>query len=297
MTEDIDVEVRKHPHVLVTDGNYLMQRSNYAYKDLAISKDQHSGIVYGYIKFFVEYLTKYKPDYMIPLFDNGRSSYRTSISKHYKENRGEKSKDMLVQMKACREFLRLAGWTPYMEKNVEADDLAAKVSNELCNDYFVELLSVDHDWKQLTKENVIVIRPGIRGKSDEIVTHKKATEELGLPVERWPEIAAIAGDPGDGIYGLKGYGYKKALKLIKKYGNLMIACTKEPILIDNAATILGNYKMTILDGTVSTSDVPLKENKVEDCKEKIYDNDEVLDFCDRWHLASFKRQIKEHSLY
>lgn len=292
-----DVEYRKKPHVLATDGNYLMQRANYAYSKLAISDTQHSGIVYGYINFFVEYLDRYRPDYMIPLFDNGRSSYRTAISKDYKANRPKKSDDMLVQMNACREFLKLAGWTPYVEKNVEADDLAAKVAKDLSNDYFVELLSVDHDWKQLTKENVIVIRPGTKGKADEYVNYEKASEELGLPAERWAEIAAIAGDPGDGVYGLPRYGYARSRKLIEKWGTLWKACLNEPILVKNSSLILNNYKMTVLDGSIPSEDIPLEANKVEDVREKVYDNDAVLDFCDRWHLVSFKNKILEHSLY
>ena len=295
MTED--KEYRKKPHVMATDGNYLMQRANAAYRELAISEDQHSGIVYGYINYFCSYLTKYRPDYMIPLFDNGRSSYRTSINSDYKSNRPKKSDDMMNQMNACREFMTLAGWTPYVEKNVEADDLAAKVAKELEGDYFIELLSPDHDWRQLTSESVIVIKPGTKGKGDEYINYDKATEMLGFPAERWAEIAAIAGDPGDGVIGLPRYGYGRSIKLLNKWGDLWTACNNEPILKENASRVLSNWKMTVLDGTVPSSDIPLEQNRVEDVREKIYDNKAVLDFCDRWHLVSFKKKILERSLY
>ena len=287
----------KKPHVMAIDSNNFMMRANYAYKELSVD-NQPSGMVYGYIKLVQQYVNKYKPDYFIPLFDNGRSKYRTSIDANYKGNRGDKDEAMVVQMKACREFMRLAGWTPYMEQNTEADDLAAKVAKDCSKDNFVMLVSADHDWQQLVREcSVIHIKPGIRGNSDKIITHDKLQEDWGFPPERWPELAAIMGDGGDNVIGLKGYGWKKSMKLIAKYGDLWTACTKEPVLIDNASQILKNYELTKLDGTVPTKPVPLEQNRTSDVEPKAYDNDELLDFCDRWHLASIRKQLEQHEFW
>lgn len=286
------------PRVLAIDGNNFMMRANYAFSDLTLDDGTKSGVVHGYIKLMRTFVNKHTPDYFIPLFDYGRSSYRTSLADNYKGNRTAKSDELVVQMKACREFLRLAGLTPYVERNVEADDLAAKVAMDCSDDNFVMLVSADHDWTQLTREGKVVhIKPGMRGNADKVCTHDAESEAMGIPVERWPEVAAIMGDGGDNVIGLKGYGWKKSLKLILKYGDVWTACTKDEKLIAHAKQILTNYELTKLDGSVPTKPVPLEQNNMSRVRELIYDNEEVLDFCDRWQLASVKEAIERHEFW
>lgn len=282
--------------VLVTDGNNFMMRANYAYKELTLKSGQKSGMVYGYIKLLQNYVTKYVPDYVIPLFDSGRSSYRTSICADYKGTRPEKSYEMLTQMRACREATSLLGFEPYIEENVEADDLAAKVAKD-CKDKFVMLVSTDHDWQQLVKDKkVIQIKPGMRGASDEVVEYTVLKEAWGWEPERWAEIAAIMGDPGDNVIGIRGYGWKKSLTLLKKYGDLWSACRQDATLASNASRVLDNYKLTKLDGTVATIDVPIKSNKLSKAKDNL-DKDKFIDFCDKWELNSIKEQIENDSFW
>lgn len=287
----------KRKHVMAIDSNFLMMRADSVFSELSTKDGRKSGIVYGYIRAFVDFLTIYNPDYYIPLFDHHHSRFRSTINAGYKKNRKEKPAYMIEEMAACREFVRLAGWTPYREYEVEADDLAAKIAKELSSKYLVQLVSVDHDWQQLTGDNVFVIRPGMYGKADQIVSYSDASEKIGLPAERWPEIAAIQGDIGDNVIGIDGYGPKRSLNLIKKYGNLWNACTKDEKLKANSKRILDNYRMTVLDGTVAEKPIPLEDNRVESVKNKIYDNDEIMDFLNRWGMDSIKEKVKEHELW
>ena len=288
---------RKQEHVMAIDSNFLMMRSDSVFSDLRTNDGRKSGILYGYIMSFVNFLTVYNPDYYIPLFDYHHSKFRASINPKYKANRKEKPREMVEQMAACREFIRLAGWTPYREEGVEADDLAAKIAKELQGDYVVQLVSVDHDWRQLTGEGVFIVRPGMYGHADKVVTYEEASEELGIPVERWPEIAAIQGDPGDNVIGIDGFGPKKSMKMIVKYGDLWRACAKDPKLKPHAKQVLENYRMTVLDGSVPTRPIPLDQNRVSEVKEKVYDNDEIIDFLNRWDMDKVKDKVLKHELW
>lgn len=290
-------KAKKLEKVMAIDSNYLMMRSNWSFDSLKTEDGRPSGILYGYISAFTEYLSEYNPDYYIPLFDFRHSTYRASVNPAYKANRKPKSKEMVAQMNACREFVRLAGWTPYREKGVEADDLAAKISYTLRGRYLVQLVSVDHDWRQLTADNVYVVRPRNGGLSDEVISYEKATDELGLPAERWAEIAAIMGDPGDNVIGVNGYGPARSKKMILKYGDLWTACAKDEKLRKHAKQVTDNYLMTKLDGTIPKRPIPLEQNKVSDVRNKVYDNDEILDFLESWDMKEIKEKVENHGLW
>jgi 5'-3' exonuclease len=171
------VTKKAKPRLLAFDGNYVIMRSNYAFRDLSVG-DQPSGAVYGYVKTFQDLLQSYQPEVLLPLFDNGRSSYRLAISEHYKENRGKKDDKLVNQIRACHEFVELTGLKPYIEKNTEADDLAAKTAKDCHEDYFVMLYSKDHDWQQLTGEDVVFMRPKGRGDGIDIISYDKAKEDI-----------------------------------------------------------------------------------------------------------------------
>lgn len=291
-------ELESKPRVMALDSNNFMMRANYAYKDLFVG-EQPSGMVYGYVNFLRRYAAKYRPDYCVPLFDLGRSRYRSNLDEAYKENRRAKDEFTLVQMRACRELASLLGFEPYMEQNVEADDLAAKVVRDCAEGRFIMLVSADHDWTQLVREHCVVhVRPGTRGAPDEIRTHDKWQKENGIAPERWPEVAAIMGDGGDNVIGIKGYGWKKSLKLVLKHGNLWTALREEPVLAEHAEQVTRNWKLTVLDGTVPTVEVPLEANRFADVRRRTYENaDALMDFCDRWALRSLASAIEDHEVW
>lgn len=288
---------RKIPHLLVIDGNYVMQRSFHVFekRDLREPGGLPSGIVYGFIKSFQKLMVEFRPNYCIVVFDRGRSKYRLSISPDYKSNRSKSPDDVRWQFKTCRDFLKLSGWTPYVETGVEGDDLAARIARDCSEENLVMLYSVDHDWKQLLGDNVIMIRP--KQDHNEIVDYAKASEELGeIGAERWPEIAAIMGDPGDGVIGIKGYGPMKARRLIEKYGDLWTAINSEPVLIENADRIEKNYDLTKLDGSVPSTPVPLEQNLCRSAMPKIYTRN-VRDFFIEWGMNEFIEELDDGTFW
>ena len=280
------------PRLLAFDGNYVIMRSHNAYQGLNAPDGRPSGALYGYISSYRRFLSKYRPKYLVPLFDHGRSSYRTSIDASYKCNRGPKPPELLEQMRACREFVSLLGGTPYEEPNVEADDLAAKVAKDCHSDYSVLLLSADHDWQQLVGDGVTFLRPRGHGDGEDVIDYAKAEDRLGWPPDRWAEVAAIMGDPGDDVIGLRGYGWKRALKAVSEHGDLWSAVEEDPKLRPHAARILMNYDLTKLTGDVPTIPVPVEQNRVKrlDGSKR---NSALLEFFDSWGMKSFIEAVRD----
>lgn len=283
------------PRLLAFDGNYVIMRSWNAFGDLSAPDGRPSGALYGYIASYRRFLEKYRPKYYIPLFDHGRSSYRTSIDASYKCNRDPKPPELLEQMRACREFVELLGGKPYEEPNVEADDLAAKVAKDCRSDYSVLLLSADHDWQQLVGDGVTFLRPRGHGDGEDVIDYGKAYERLGWPPDRWAEMAAIMGDPGDDVAGISGYGPKRALKTLIEHGDLWSAVREDPKLEPHASRILMNYDLTRLTGEVPSADVPVEQNRVKrlDGSRR---NAALREFLESWGMTSFVEDMEDGNL-
>lgn len=289
---------RRIPHVLVIDGNYVLQRSYHVFEkqDLRSPNGLQSGVIYGFIRSFQRLIIELNyPDYCIVVFDRGMSRYRRNIDPHYKDNREQSPAEVRWQFNVVHDWLKMNGWTPYIESGVEGDDLAAKISKDCSRDNLVMLYSVDHDWKQLLGKNVIMLRP-LQGGGSDVVDYKRASKEIGIDADRWPEIAAIMGDPGDGVIGIKGWGPVKSLKAINTYGDLWTAINSDPILVKYADQIERNYDLTRLDGTVASLPVPLEQNLVRSNMPRIF-NRNSLDFFIEWGMEEFENQVRDGSFW
>ncbi len=167
--------------------------------------------------------------------DLGSSSYRKSISPEYKQNRKEKFADQSEQEKmefeefiseyeATLELLQ-EDHTLLRFKGVEADDIAAHLvrHREKYGLEYIWLISSDRDWDLLIQENV--------GRFS-YVTRKEVTldnwkDHYEVTPEEYISLKCLTGDKGDNVPGIPGIGPKRALGLIKEYGdalNIYYAC-------------------------------------------------------------------------
>ena len=174
--------------------------------------------------------------------DLGSSSYRKSISPEYKQNRKEKFADQSEQEKmefeefiseyeATLELLQ-EDHTLLRFKGVEADDIAAHLvrHREKYGLEYIWLISSDRDWDLLIQENV--------GRFS-YVTRKEVTldnwkDHYEVTPEEYISLKCLTGDKGDNVPGIPGIGPKRALGLIKEYG--------DALNIYDACPIPGTYK-------------------------------------------------------
>ena len=218
----------------------------------------------------------YECERVILAADWGSSTYRKGIHPAYKQNRKDKFAEQSEEERiAFEEFfeeyeasLEVVGdnFQVLRYKGVEADDIAAhlvkqKEKYELGS---IWLVSSDRDWDLLIQEDV---------SRFSYVTRKEVTlENWNTHYECSPEeyisLKCLTGDKGDNVPGIPGIGPKRAVQLIKEYGNAFTIYEAAPIpskykfiqsLNENAEQILQNYElmdlMTFCDDAIGTDNL------------------------------------------
>lgn len=226
---------------LVNDGNctLIVDALNLAFRW------KHQGRTdfrYEYQRTVQSLAKSYDCKHVIITADQGSSSYRKDINPQYKQNRKDKFAEQSEQEKmefeefiseyeATLELLQ-EDYTLFRFKGVEADDLAAHLvkNKNKYNLEYIWLISSDRDWDLLIQENV--------GRFS-YVTRKEVTLEnwkqhYEVSPEEYISLKCLTGDKGDNVPGIPGIGPKRALGLIKEYG--------DALNIYDACPIAGKYK-------------------------------------------------------
>ena len=208
--------------------------------------------------------------------DWGSSSYRKEISPDYKQNRKDKFAEQTEAEKlAFEEFFEefeaslevLAEDYPILlYKGVEADDIAAHLvkHKEKYDLEYIWLISSDRDWDLLIQEKVgrfsYVTRKEVR--LDNWREHYEVTPE------EYISMKCLTGDKGDNVPGIPGIGPKRAVQLIRDYGDAMDIYNATPLesrykyiqaLNENAEQLLVNYElmdlMTYCDDAIGQDNI------------------------------------------
>ena len=210
--------------------------------------------------------------------DWGSSTYRKTIAPDYKQNRKDKFAEQSEEERiAFEEFFEefeesldlLREEYPILRyKGVEADDIAAhlvKCRQKYDLDY-IWLISSDRDWDLLIQENVgrfyYVTRKEVR------LDNWK--EHYEVSPEQYISLKCLTGDKGDNVPGIPGIGPKRAVQLIRDYGDAMDIYNSTPIesrykyiqaLNENAEQLLVNYELMDL---MTYCDDAIGQDNIED---------------------------------
>ena len=208
--------------------------------------------------------------------DWGSSSYRKGISPDYKQNRKDKFAEQTeAERLAFEEFFEefeaslevLAEDYPILRyKGVEADDIAAHLvkHKEKYDLEYIWLISSDRDWDLLIQEKVgrfsYVTRKEVR--LDNWREHYEVTPD------EYISMKCLTGDKDDNVPGIPGIGPKRAVQLIRDYGDAMDIYNATPLesrykyiqaLNENAEQLLVNYElmdlMTYCDDAIGQDNI------------------------------------------
>ena len=192
--------------------------------------------------------------------DLGSSSYRKNINAEYKQNRKEKFAEQSEAEKMAFEAF-IAEYEATLEllqedhillrfRGVEADDIAAHLvkHRDAYDLEYIWLISSDRDWDLLIQENVARFS---------YVTRKEVTLDnwkthYDVSPDEYISLKCLTGDKGDNVPGIPGIGPKRALGLIKEYGDALNIYDACPIpgkykyiesLNENYEQIIQNYEL------------------------------------------------------
>lgn len=232
-----------NPYTLtILDGNYLCWRAFYAHPELSVArkgKRIFTGVAYGFLQTIFQLRTNYYVKNLCVAWDSPNLR-RRKIYPAYKGNRTKGTGEgpdptreaFKVQLKIIEEILKYLPIPQYQNKGEEADDVIASAVKQ--HDGKSLIVGSDHDLFQLLRKDthMLLLRPNA-----EVVYGPKRFElDKGIKPQQFWQVMALTGDNGDNIPGLFRVGEKTAIKVLKKWPDLVkgIVASDEITIPDGA---------------------------------------------------------------
>lgn len=265
---------------MLLDGNSLAYRAFFALPtDMATASGQVTNAVYGFTSMLVNLLKDHQPDGIAVAFDRPEPTFRHEMISDYKAGRAEAPDILRQQMGLVRQVVETLK-IPVLEiVGFEADDVIATLATQARDrGDDVIIVSGDRDTYQLVEDPHITVLYNRRGVSDYAHYDEAGIKEkTGVHPTKYPEYAALRGDPSDNLPGVPGVGEKTAAKLINDYGDLDGIFANLDKLTPKLRANLEASEAQVRSNATATPlvrDVPI-ECDVDDLKMGGWDVDEV----------------------
>ncbi|MDB1088576.1 DNA polymerase I [Streptomyces sp. ACA25] len=208
---------------MLLDGHSLAYRAFFALpaENFTTAGGQTTNAVYGFTSMLVNTLRDEAPTHLAVAFDVSRKTWRSERFSDYKATRSKTPDEFKGQVERLGELLDAMNVRRFAVDGFEADDVIATLATRAAAEGFeVLIVTGDRDSFQLVSDRVTVLYP-TKGVSELTrFTPEKVTEKYGLSPERYPDFAALRGDPSDNLPGIPGVGEKTAAKWLNQFGTL-----------------------------------------------------------------------------
>ncbi len=179
--------------------------------------------VRGFLDMTATLIERRRPARYVACLDfDWRPAFRVALIPSYKAHRrapdgSEAIPDGLVpQIPVLLNVLSALGLATGGADGFEADDVIATLAAR--EDGPCEIVSGDRDLIALATERVRVLYVGRGVAKLEDLGPDEVLARYGVPPERYPDFAALRGDPSDGLPGVPGVGEKTAAALVTRFG-------------------------------------------------------------------------------
>src|SRR3954452_74986 len=242
---------------MLLDGNSLAYRAFFALPtSLALASGQVTNAVFGFTSMLIKLLKDHAPDQIAVAPDRPEPTFRHELVSDYKAGRAEAPDILRQQLGLVRQVVETLK-IPIIElAGYEADDCIGTLAT--CardQSWDVIVVTGDRDTYQLVEDPHVKVLYNKRGVSDYVLYDEAGIiARTGVHPTKYPEYAALRGDPSDNLPGVPGVGEKTAAKLINDYGNLdgVFANVEKATpklrqnLIEHEAQVRSNAKATPL---------------------------------------------------
>lgn len=205
--------------LFILDVSGYIFRAYFALPPMTSPEGESTNGLFGFIRSILKLFKEFGPEHIVAVFDGPENKkQRVEIYEKYKANRIRLHEDLPEQMERAKEFCELIG-IPHIEvPGVEADDTMGSIAVWAArHGTDVYLCTSDKDFAQLVNERILILNTW---KDNLIVDRVKVEELYGVAPEQIIDYLAIVGDASDNIPGLKGFGPKTAVPLLKEFGSL-----------------------------------------------------------------------------
>jgi DNA polymerase-1 len=266
--------------LLLLDGNSLAYRAFFALPtDMATASGQVTNAVFGFTSMLINMIKDHTPDGIAVAFDLPAPTFRHEMVTDYKAGRSAAPDILRQQMGLVRQVVETLH-IPLLElEGFEADDILATLATQARDrGDDVYIVTGDRDVYQLVEDPHVKVLYVLRGVSDyREYDEAGILERTGVTPAKYPEYAALRGDPSDNLPGVPGVGEKTAAKLINTYGDLdgVFANVDKntPKLRENLAAAEAQVRLNA-KATPLLRDVPIDAD-IDDLKMGGWDPEEV----------------------
>ncbi|MFI5531063.1 5'-3' exonuclease H3TH domain-containing protein [Kitasatospora sp. NPDC051853] len=219
------------PRLMLLDSASLYFRAYFGVPESIKSPDgQPVNAVRGLLDFITRLVQDHRPDQLVACMDaDWRPAWRVELIPTYKTHRvaeaavdgEEEVPDTLApQVPVIEQVLDALGIARLGSPGYEADDVIGTLTARATGP--VQIVTGDRDLFQLVDDarQITVLYP-LKGVGNAQLTDEAALlEKYGVTGAEYADMAALRGDPSDGLPGVKGIGEKTAAQLIREYGDL-----------------------------------------------------------------------------
>ena len=206
--------------VLAVDGNSLGHRAWHSVRSDDDRGDDRP-LTTGAVVSMLATAWRHGPyDRVLVGFDHPHNR-RKDAYPEYKAARPPTPPQLTAALQELREHLLACGIAVVEHDGAEADDvLAAAVDACEARQVHCDLLSSDRDLTALVSSATRLLRPRARFSDLEIEDRDQVRERYGIEPWQYTELAALRGDPSDGLAGATGIGPKTAARLLRDHGSV-----------------------------------------------------------------------------
>ncbi|MFP5350748.1 MAG: DNA polymerase I, partial [Gammaproteobacteria bacterium] len=203
--------------LVLVDGSSYLYRAFHAMPNLANSRGEPTGAIYGVTNMLRKLLADYDPQYIAVVFDAKGKTFRDDVYPEYKANRPPMPDALGQQVESIHAIVEAMGLPLLQIPNVEADDVIGTLARRAANDGMHTLVSTgDKDMAQLVDGHVTLVNT----MTDTVYDRDQVIAKFGVPPELIVDYLALVGDSVDNIPGVPGVGPKTAAKWLQQYGSL-----------------------------------------------------------------------------
>lgn len=285
--------------LFLIDGHALIFRMYYAFlrRPMINSKGEDTSILYGFTKYLLETIAKWKPTHLAVAFDPHAATFRHEAYAPYKANRGEAPELVHAALEPLCEILGALQIPVLMKPGYEADDVICSAARRFAGENMqVYMVTPDKDFGQEVHGNIFLLKPGKSGEEDIVLDEAAVCARYGISSSRQIiDILTIWGDAADNVPGVPGVGEVGARKLVSKYGSVegIYEHISEltPKMRASFEAVRGQIRMSKFLVTIK-DDIPL-EVTPDDLALKARATDAVLQLFEKHEMRSLLHLLPE----
>ena len=203
--------------LVLVDGSSYLYRAFHAMPNLANSRGESTGAVYGIVNMLRRLMREYDTPYLAVVFDAPGKTFRDRLYSAYKANRPPMPDELRSQIDKVHAVIGALGLPLLSVPDVEADDVIGTLARAATAHGMETLIvSGDKDLAQLVDSKVRMCD----SMKDVVYDVEGVEAKFGVPPERIVDFLALVGDTSDNIPGVPKVGPKTAVRWLKEYGSL-----------------------------------------------------------------------------